>query len=49
MILEVATLDVRLGQEAAFETAFGVAQGIIARMDRYIAHELQRCRATAHR
>lgn len=43
MILEVAMLDVRPGQEAAFETAFGEAQAIIAGMDRYIAHELQRC------
>ncbi len=43
MILEVATLDVRPGQEAAFEAAFPEAQTIIARMDGYISHELQRC------
>ncbi len=43
MILEVATLDVRPGQEAAFETAFREAQAIIAGVDGYIAHELQRC------
>ncbi len=34
MILEVATLDLFTGgQEAAFETAFGKAQAIIAGMD----------------
>nr|MBA3276855.1 antibiotic biosynthesis monooxygenase [Chloroflexia bacterium] len=43
MILEVATLDVRSGQEAAFETAFREAQVIIAAMDGYQSHELQRC------
>lgn len=43
MILEVATLDVRPGQEAAFEAAFREAQTIIAGIDGYISHELQRC------
>ena len=43
MILEVATLDVRPGQEAAFEHAFAEASAIIASMPGYIAHELQRC------
>ncbi len=43
MILEVATLDVRPGQEAAFEAAFQRAQAIIAGMKGYISHELQRC------
>ena len=43
MILEVATLDVRPGQEAAFENAFAEASAIIASMPGYIAHELQRC------
>lgn len=38
-ILEVATLDVRPGQEAAFRKA----KAIIAGMDGYISHELQRC------
>ena len=43
MILEVAPLHVRAGQEAAFEAAFGQAQRLIAAMPGYVAHELQRC------
>ena len=43
MILEVAPLQVRPGQSAAFERAFGVAQAIIASMAGYRSHELQRC------
>jgi heme-degrading monooxygenase HmoA len=43
MILEVAVLDVRPGEEAAFEAAFGEAQAIIASMPGYLSHQLQRC------
>lgn len=43
MILEVAILDVRPGETAAFETAFGEAQAIIASMPGYLSHQLQRC------
>ncbi|GAB7128804.1 antibiotic biosynthesis monooxygenase [Silvimonas sp. JCM 19000] len=43
MILEVAHLDIRPGQRAAFEAAFGQAQNIIAGMPGYISHELQHC------
>jgi len=43
MILEVALLDVKPGQEPAFETAFAEAQAIIASMPGYISHQLQRC------
>ena len=43
MILEVATLDVRPGQEASFEAAFGDASRIIISMHGYVSHELQRC------
>jgi heme-degrading monooxygenase HmoA len=43
MILEVATLDVRPGQEAEFESAFADASAIIASMRGYLSHELQRC------
>ena len=43
MILEVAILDVRPGQEAAFEVAFGEAQAIISLMPGYLSHQLQRC------
>ncbi len=43
MILEVATLTIRPGQEAAFEQAFGIAQTIIGGMPGYRSHQLQRC------
>jgi heme-degrading monooxygenase HmoA len=43
MILEVAVLDVRVGQEAQFEAAFTQASGIIAGMKGYVSHQLQRC------
>lgn len=42
-VLEVAHLDVRPGQEAAFEAAFDTARHIIAAMPGYRGHELQRC------
>ena len=43
VILEVAVLNVRSGQGAAFEAAFAQAQGIIASVPGYISHQLQRC------
>jgi heme-degrading monooxygenase HmoA len=43
MILEAGFLQVKPGQEAAFEAAFKQASPIIASMTGYIAHELQRC------
>lgn len=43
MILEIASLQVRPGQAAAFEAAFLQAQAIIASMPGYLGHELQRC------
>ncbi len=43
MILEIAQLQVRPGQEAAFEAAFATASPIIASMPGYLGHELQRC------
>ena len=43
MILEVATLDVKAGQETEFEKAFATAQNIIASIPGYLSHELQRC------
>lgn len=43
MILEAAPLQVRPGQEAAFEAAFRQAQAIISSMPGYRSHELQRC------
>lgn len=43
MILEVAHLDVRAGEEPTFEQAFAEAQSIIAARRGYVSHELQRC------
>jgi heme-degrading monooxygenase HmoA len=49
MILEVATLNIRPGQTAAFEGAFAQAQAIISSMRGYLSHELQRCAEDDHR
>ena len=49
MILEVALLNIRFGQEAEFESAFTQAAPIIASMKGYISHELQRCLETPTR
>ena len=43
MILEVAVLDVRRGQEDEFEVAFAEAKAIISGMDGFESLELQRC------
>lgn len=43
MILEIAQLQVRPGQGAAFEAAFAEAQAIIAAVPGYLGHELQKC------
>lgn len=43
MILEVAILDIKPGQEADFELAFSKAQNIISAMPGYLSHQLQRC------
>jgi heme-degrading monooxygenase HmoA len=42
LILEVALLNVRSGESAAFEQAFANAQAIISSMDGYLSHQLQR-------
>ncbi len=42
MILEVAILDVKPGQDSRFENDFSEAQKIIAGMAGYLGHELQR-------
>lgn len=41
--LEIALLDVRPGQEAAFEAAFAEARRFISSASGYLDHELQRC------
>jgi heme-degrading monooxygenase HmoA len=48
-VLEVAVLDVRATQGAAFERAFAEAQSIIASMPGYRRHELRRCLERADR
>lgn len=47
-VLEVALLNVRSGETAAFEAAFAQAQRIIAAMPGYRGHELQRCMEHDH-
>lgn len=43
MILEVAILDVKAGQQDEFEKSFNKAQEIISSMNGYISHQLQKC------
>ncbi|MEP7306746.1 MAG: antibiotic biosynthesis monooxygenase [Acidobacteriota bacterium] len=43
MVLEAVTLHIRSGQSGEFEAAFNQAQPIIASMEGYISHDLQRC------
>jgi heme-degrading monooxygenase HmoA len=43
MILEVAILDVKRGEGAAFERAFARAQAILASMPGHLSHQLHRC------
>lgn len=43
MILEVAILNVKPGQDAAFENAFEKAQAIISSMKGYVSHQLHIC------
>ncbi len=43
MILEAAMLDVKPGQEAAFESDFAKASVYIGSIKGYSSHELQRC------
>jgi len=49
MILETAILNVRPGQESAFEAAFAVASPIIAATPGYISLQLHRCLETTGR
>jgi heme-degrading monooxygenase HmoA len=49
MILEVAVLNVRSGEESAFEEAFAAASPLIASAPGYLSHELQRCVETKGR
>lgn len=46
MILEIVTIQIKAGQEAAFEAAFKESSKLIASADGYISHELRRCLET---
>jgi heme-degrading monooxygenase HmoA len=43
MVLEVAILDVKAGQEREFEDVFVKAAGIISSIPGYHSHQLQKC------
>ena len=43
MVLEVAILDVRKGQENAFEASFQLASPILSSSVGYLSHQLQHC------
>jgi heme-degrading monooxygenase HmoA len=43
MVLEVAILDVKPGQEVRFEGDFAVASRCISTINGYLSHELHRC------
>ncbi len=43
MILEVATLNIKKGLSAEFETSFEKAERIISSMKGYISHQLKKC------
>jgi heme-degrading monooxygenase HmoA len=49
MILEIATLQVRPEDRAAFESAFPAAARILSSVEGYISHELQRSVDTGNR
>src|SRR5215475_6885899 len=49
MILEVAILNVKPGQEVEFEAAFHEASPIIASIEGYNSHELRHCVEVANR
>jgi heme-degrading monooxygenase HmoA len=49
MILELAVLDVRAGQTAAFEAAFAEAKSLISSMPGFVSLQLQRGVENDHR
>lgn len=49
MILEVATLNIIAGEENVFLKAFSKAKEIIATMEGYISHQLNRCIENSNR
>ena len=49
MILEVAILNARAGQESEFEAAFADAQRYLRSIDGYLSHELRHCVEVSNR
>jgi heme-degrading monooxygenase HmoA len=49
MTLEVAILNIKLGQTQGFESAFEEAQRIISSMKGYLRHDLKQCLENDHR
>jgi heme-degrading monooxygenase HmoA len=49
MVLEAALLQVKVGEEAAFEEAMGRAAPVIAGAAGYLGHTVQRCVETQSR
>ena len=43
MILEIATVDIKSGTNAAFEASLDKAQHVISRSKGYIGHQFQKC------
>ena len=49
MILEVAVLNIKSGQENAFESVFSEARSILSSMPGYVSHQLGKCVETPGR
>jgi heme-degrading monooxygenase HmoA len=43
MILEVAIMKIKPGEETKFEAAFPKAEAIVSSIPGYISHEMRRC------
>ena len=43
MILEIATIDIKIGENAAFEANLDKAQAVISQSKGYISHEFHKC------
>ncbi|MFY7828609.1 MAG: antibiotic biosynthesis monooxygenase family protein [Flectobacillus sp.] len=43
MILELATIDIKVGENVAFETALEQAKAVIAQASGFVKIEIQRC------
>ncbi len=48
-ITEVALIEIKRGEQAAFEAVFSQAEQVISQADGYLSHTLQRCLETDNR